>query len=485
VNHARVSGVRNGLFAAARAVEDLVYPPFANRLYLPLVRARKQIGYSAILREAMANQRLPREDLDALQLSKLRALVEHAKASSPFYRERLRGVDASALRTRADLERLPLLEKSDIAAHHERIASERFVGRKFGAVTSGSTGVALRFAFDSRHLGWVDAVQERAQAWWGLRATDRAIILWGRPVDGGFRAQLKIATLYRLRNRLAFNTFALLDDTFLARIVRAIERFRPRLVYGYGSSLGALARHLDRQGETLSEAAAPRVVQFTGDHMFEDEQAIAARVFRAPVASVYGSSEGGGTAQPCPHGGQHLSADHMLVEICRPDGSRAAPGESGEIVITPLHNFAFPFLRYRIGDVGSMREAPCTCGVTLPLMDLEVGKSADLITTSSRERVSPYVLDYLNKHLLRTGVRGIGQFLVEQTGLDDFILHLVKTEPFDPQSVTFFTQKMREYLGDAIRVEVRFVETIPVSSSGKRRWFKKSLASGAPAPRGV
>jgi hypothetical protein len=108
-------------------------------------------------------------------------------------------------------------------------------------------------------------------------------------------------------------------------------------------------------------------------------------------------------------------------------------------------------------------------------MNLEVGKVADRITTSSKKLVSPYSLDYINKHLLRQGIRGIRQFLVEQVGTDDFVLHIVKESPFDPRCVTVFTEKMRDYLGDSIRTEVRFADHIPVSPSGKRRWFQKSI----------
>jgi phenylacetate-CoA ligase len=134
-----------------------------------------------------------------------------------------------------------------------------------------------------------------------------------------------------------------------------------------------------------------------------------------------------------------------------------------------------PLIRYRVGDLGSWRSEPCPCGVTLKTMNLEVGKVADLISTSSKKLVSPYSLDYISKHLLREGIRGIRQFLVEQTATDEFVLHIVKEEPFDPRCVSFFSEKMKEYLGASIRIEVRFTDAIPVSSSGKRRWFQKSI----------
>jgi phenylacetate-CoA ligase len=173
----------------------------------------------------------------------------------------------------------------------------------------------------------------------------------------------------------------------------------------------------------------------------------------------------------------HVSEDHIHVEILRDDGSPAVPGELGEIVITTLNSFAMPFIRYRIGDLGAFTREPCACGRVLRTMSLEVGKVADRITTSSKKLVSPYSLDYINKHLLRTGIRGIRQFLVEQTGRDDFVLHVVREERFDPRCITIFTEKMREYLGDSIRTEVHFTEAIPVAPSGKRRWFLDSQSS--------
>jgi phenylacetate-CoA ligase len=375
------------------------------------------------------------------------------------------------------LRRLPRTTKADVAERMDDMICDRYEGRLFHCVTSGSTGTALRFKQDSSHFGWVEACQDRAHAWWGIDRADRRLILWGRPVAGGAKAQARAWMLSRLRNALSFNTFEELSDPFFARMVDALLRFRPKLVYGYASSIGALAEYMDRKGIVLPRAARPRLVEFTGDHMFAAEKETAERVFGASVASLYASSEAGSLSYTCPQGGLHISSDHLLVEFLREDGTPAGAGEQAEVVVTTLNNFAMPLIRYRVGDLGSFSERTCTCGVTLPLMNLEVGKVADRITTSSKSLVSSYSLDYINKHLLRTGVRGIRHFLVEQTATDDFVLHIVREEPFDPRCVEFFVAKMKEFLGESIRTEVRFTDAIPVSASGKRRWFKKSIGS--------
>lgn len=454
-----------------------LYEAVVERVYLPVVDWRKRSGFGDASREALANARLPRAELDALVLRKLRHLVAHADASSPFYGERFRaaGVGASTVRVAADLARFPLVAKSDVAEHGDRMDSRDYQGRIARGVTSGSTGTALRFRQGAEHEGWIDACWNRGFGWWGVRRGDRRLVLWGRPVDGGTRPQVEAWLKHRLRNGLSFNTFEELTDEFLSRVARSLATFQPRVVYGYGSSIGALAEFIAREKMELEPSARPTLIVYTGDHIYEAERQTAERVIGAPVVSLYGSSEAGSVGYTCPAGSMHVSEDHIHVEFLRPDGTAADAGEQAEIVVTTLNNFAMPLVRYRVGDLGSWRAEPCACGVTLKTMNLEVGKVADLISTSSKKLVSPYSLDYISKHLLRQGIRGIRQFLVEQTGVDDFVLHIVKEEPFDPKCVTFFTEKMKEYLGDSIRTEVRFTGEIPVSASGKRRWFQKSI----------
>jgi phenylacetate-CoA ligase len=346
-------------------------------------------------------------------------------------------------------------------------------------VTSGSTGTALRFRQGQEHEGWIDACWDRAFSWWNVGRGDRRVVLWGRPVAGGLKAQAQAWFKHRLRNGLSFNTFEELTDEFFDGVARSIMTFKPRLIFGYGSSLGALAEYMARAGLALEGKARPNVVVYTGDHIFEAERLTGERVYGAPVVSLYGSSEAGSVGYTCPSGTMHVSEDHIHVEFLRDDGTPAAPGEQAEMVMTTLNNFAMPMIRYRVGDLGSYLEKTCPCGVTLKAMNLEVGKVADRITTSSKKLVSPYSLDYINKHLLRTGVRGIRHFLVEQTGLDDFVLHVVKEEPFDPRCISIFEEKMKDYLGDSIRTTVRFTDAIPVSKSGKRRWFLDSTKTNA------
>jgi phenylacetate-CoA ligase len=298
--------------------------------------------------------------------------------------------------------------------------------------------------------------------------------LWSRPVSPRPTVQLASWAKYRIRNYVQFDTFQQFDDRKVDRIIAAIRKERPRHIYGYGSSIGRVAARLDARGEALSAEERPLLVEYTADHLHPAERAIATRVFGAPVISSYGASECGGVSQECRSGRLHVSVDHAVVEILRRDGSPAEPDEIGEIVLTTLHNGRMPLIRYRIGDLGAYTLSPCDCGVTLPLMSLQAGKAVDLVTTSTADKVSAHLFDYINLHLMKSGVSGVKQFLVEQTGLDQFVLKVVRDQPFDPRSIDLYVDRMKGYLGSQISVRPEFVDDIELAPSGKRRYFRKS-----------
>jgi phenylacetate-CoA ligase len=229
-----------------------------------------------------------------------------------------------------------------------------------------------------------------------------------------------------------------------------------------------------RANERLGDGSELVLVEYTADDMSAHDQAVAREVFGVPVASQYGASETPAIAGQCPHGALHMAIDQCIVEFLRADGTAADPDEQAELVITPLHNYAMPLIRYRVGDLGSYSSQACSCGVTLPVMNLGVGKTVDLITTSRATAVSAHVLDYANLLLIREGVAGIRQFFVEQLELDRFRLSYVSDGAPADQALATFVAIMRQHLGEQVVVECTCVGDIPASPTGKRRYFKNS-----------
>ena len=419
--------------------DSTMYELACKHLYYPVLDHQKRAPYRTAFAEAVRNERLSRSDLAAVQLAKLRAILSHATAI-PLYAERFAqtGLRASDVSSLDELGRLPILTKADVFDAEARLVSPTFEGRVFEGRTSGSTGHALRFKQDSGQVAWVDASQARGRRWWAVDRGDRMVVLWSRPAERSATIELKIWLKNALRNVRHFDAFKDFDESKALLIARTIERQRPRIIYGYGSSLGRLAQLLDASGVSLSERARPQVVEYSADHMYPHERALAGKVFGAHVVTAYGSSECGAVAQQCRHGNLHVSIDHVVVEILKANGSPAEVGENGRILLTTLNNKAMPLIRYEVGDVGRLLGHSCKCGSPLPCMHLESGKSADVIDTSSRRGVNAHVFDWINIALMKEEVRGIRQFLVGQTSEDVFELCVVRERSFDPRSVELF-----------------------------------------------
>lgn len=454
-----------------------MYAAFCRHVYLPALDRLRRLPYPAVRREAFANQRLPPKAFPELQRKKLQRLIDHVREHNPYYRDLFARVGLRSIEKVEDIRALPILEKKDVKEHVERLKSPVFPGKIFHASTSGSTGMSLRFVIDSEHAAWVQACVERGRSWWGLEPGERQLVLFGHPVGAPADTERRIRLRYRARNTIEFDTFRDLDAPRAREILAALRSWKPKLVYGYGSGVGRLAETLRAEGLSLGPGERPLLVEYTADHMFENERLTAEEVFGAPVITAYGARECGGMAQTCSKRKLHWSADHALCEIVRPDGSPADEGEAGDLVVTPFDNFAMSFIRYRIGDRLSFSNEPCGCGITLPVVQLHAGRASDMISTSARSGTSSVVFDFINRvDLVNAGIRGIRQFLVEQTGLDDFTLHVVKDDPFDPRSIEIFERKTRLALGDQINFGVNFVPEIPMAPTGKRRWFMRSYS---------
>jgi phenylacetate-CoA ligase len=122
-----------------------------------------------------------------------------------------------------------------------------------------------------------------------------------------------------------------------------------------------------------------------GNHLHPHYRRAFERAFECSVYERYATMETGLIAHECVEGGSlHVPAEGIVAEIVRADGSPAAPGETGDVLVTSLHNTATPLIRYRIGDQAvSPPDGPCSCGRGLPVFGKVVGRTQDVLRTAS------------------------------------------------------------------------------------------------------
>jgi phenylacetate-coenzyme A ligase PaaK-like adenylate-forming protein len=321
------------------------------------------------------------EQIAEFQARQLRLLLA-AAGRVPFYRERFAaaGVEPDDIRTMADITRIPILERSDL----ERlgVAGLRVPGSwGMRAATSGSLGKPVQFLWPLSHMRWLDASEERARVWLGSEVGTWRLEVRCRPV----RLPQRISAT--LLNATALHAPSMADPRVTRRVLRSLEQRQPTLVWGVSNALYIVAVALLEQGRT----APAKACWSGGNHLHPHYRRALEEAFQCRVYQRYATMETGLIHHECPEGGSlHVPAEGLVAEIVRPDGSRAAPGETGDVLLTPLRNHATPLIRYRVGDRAIAPENErCGCGRGLPIFGTVTGRTRDFLRTQSGALVGP------------------------------------------------------------------------------------------------
>jgi phenylacetate-CoA ligase len=400
-----------------------------------------------------------RDQIADFQWLELRRLLQHVFRSVPYYREKYAaaGIELGDIKTREHFAQLPPLTREDVNAHKPQLCSDEWKGRLVPHATGGSSGVPTRFFITVDSYDWRCAASARAYSWSGYRTGERALYLWGAPVGKVSPLQRAKIDGYRFfRRELVIPTFVQTDKLWQDAYYSAV-RFSPRFVVGYVSSLEQFAKFLQRRkleipGIVAVLASAEPVHQSTRDLVWN--------VFHAPLFNTYGAREFMSIAAECEqHDGLHVHAENLLVES-EPIGDELA----SELLVTDLHNYGMPFIRYRIGDFGSLSDAPCPCGRSLPSIRRVEGRVLEMLRTVDGKVVPGEFFPHLMKE-----IDEVREYQVQQRSLDEVILSVVLTRPFSENSERLLKQEIARVFTPPTRVRVNPVKAIAHLPSGKRR----------------
>ncbi len=440
----------------------------ASKLLFPLQEGLKRHDSVAVRRDMERTQWWSAARLEQLQIERLRALLAHAQAHVPYYRELFaaHGFEPAALQGLADLRRLPLLDKAAISARRDDFKSAQ-AGPLTRFNTGGSSGVPLVFYIGRERVSHDVAAKWRATRWWGVEIGDPEVVVWGSPIE--LKAQDRLRAL---RDRLLRSTLLPAFDMSPARLdefVAQIRRIRPKMLFGYPSALSRIARHAQNRGVPL-HGLGIRVAFVTSERLYDEQRELIAATFGCQVANGYGGRDAGFIAHACPDGGMHITAEDIIVEIVGADGAPLAPGESGEIVVTHLATREFPFIRYRTGDIGALDPAPCSCGRGLPLLQRIDGRSTDFVVAHDGTVMHGLALVYILRDLPQ-----VRAFKNVQESLELTRVLLVALPALDAHGRQAIERGFKARLGAAVLIVIDEVSDIPSEASGKFRYVVSNV----------
>jgi phenylacetate-CoA ligase len=447
---------------------DLYAPLLAKALFpaFEAMRGRPTVG---LLEYLHATERWSADALRDLQVGFLRRLVHHAYMHTQHYRE---AMDAVELRPEdftdvSVLQRLPLLDRETTRATHD---ARRALGGPRIAITktsSGTTGEPITVQYNEESRFWRDATRWRGYGWAGYEIGHRAMHYWGfgPPVTSWIKRN-KIK-LDRMLKRDLYVDCTPRGDAALYDAVAQLEQFQPHVMVAYAAGAAALARFVNRH-DLREWNDIPVIVG--AERLWPEDRAEIVKAF-GPAFETYGSREVMLMGAECGmHDGLHTSMETMIVELIVREGDRtrsARPGETGEVVVTDLHNLAVPLIRYVTGDLAvAHAEERCPCGRGLVKIGPIEGRVTETMHDGNGNPVSGMVFSILIA-LLGNETK---QFQIIQHADKRITMKVVVDGA--PELKASTQQALRDWVVKylpGIPFTIQHVAEIPLTAAGKRK----------------
>jgi phenylacetate-CoA ligase len=430
----------------------------------PLYYARNHSQFLRYWKELDASQYLPEDRLKAKQWHRLEDLLNFVWRNNEFYRARFEeaGVTPDMVKAPEDMKLLPVLSKADVRLNTSRMISDGFrMEELMIAKTGGSTGKALDVYFTEECSEMRNACARRHDRWSGWEVGEPIAAVWGNPhLPAGLREKLKDWLLIPF---IYLDTMSVTEES-VREFAAEWKKVRPTLLFGHAHSIFVLAQYVrDMQIDSIK----PHGIISSSMMLLPHERMVIEEVFGVKVTDRYGCEEVSLIGSECEkHEGMHLNIEHLFIEFIKDDGSYAAPGEPGQIVVTDLMNYSMPFIRYKIEDVGVPTDRKCSCGRGLPLMESVTGRVADFLVKNDGSKVAGVSL--IENTL--TKFPGIDQMQIIQESVDLIRLIIVAGKDYSDgvrhQLINYF----KLIFGEHVDVRVETTDTIKPEPTGKYRF---------------
>lgn len=425
----------------------------SRRLRLALHRRRHRERY-ALLEQLLRNQRLSRAQLMDKQRRDFAAIVRHAFDTTPFYREKYAGVLGGGAGVEASA--LPILSKDEVIRHRDRMVADDVDASKLKiGHTGGSTGKPVSFYYDAYKGELMRAGMCRSYMWSGWMPGEKILNFWGarQDIKGGTRIRKLMKEFAAAEKTIAAYEFS---EEQLHRWAEQVKSYRPVLLQGYASILAELAGFVVANKIRMPDTIVG--VFSTAEVLYGWQRGLMEQAFGCKVFNQYGSREIPNIACECRHGNQHVFTDMVYLESL-------GAGDEDRLAVTSLTNRVMPFIRYEIGDSGRLKEGECACGSPFPMLEMGVCRSNDMVRTRSGKRIYPAYF----VHLL-DGIGGVRQYQFVQVDVDTIMLYLAAESELAPDTLHGLRARIRAEVDETMALEVRYVDEIGRSVSGKHRF---------------
>jgi len=418
------------------------------------------------------------EQIQHHQLLQAKSLLVHAATTVQHYKQT---IPQSIMESVGDLDwvlwqSIPILERKDVQEFSQNLIS-KMIPQSHQPVgigmTSGSTGRPISLMRTKVTSMMWDAFTLRAHLWYDRNLSKkRAAIKY-------FESGVAIAPIgaQQLGWGSASDMFlphgevvALNVSTPIQEQVQWLLKEQPDYLVSYPSNLTAIAEHCIRGGIKLPNL---RELATIGELLCVEQRIVCREAFGLEIIDTYSAEEVGYIAMQCPLNQHlHIQSENVLVEVIDDDGNPCKPGEIGRVIITTLHNFAKPLIRYAIGDYAEVGES-CECGRGLPVLKKVMGRARNMFVKPNGDLFWP-VAPRVSKGY-ESYAQALRQIQYVQKALDWIEIRLVVTDVPPKGWEESFILNISKLYNYPYKVTFTYVKNIPSGKNGKFEEFVNEL----------
>lgn len=414
----------------------------------------------AIQYQLEQSQWWPQQRILDLQLQQFSLVFQHAVTMVPYYRQRFAPWSAG-VSDWVQYRDLPLSSRREIqqagaAMHSEAPPPEH--GPVVATESSGSTGSPLV----TRGTGWSQLM------WYAFLLRDH---LWhGRDLGG------KLAAIRSKTTAVKFPNWGLATSPYvtgpsvvhgvtgdLDEQLRWLAEENPEYLLSLATNVLALAR---RSLETGLRLPRLRQVRTYAESLRPETRDVVRAAWGVEVVDSYSSEELGYLGLQCPAcESYHVQSEGVILEVLDGEGQPCRPGEVGQVVVSTLHNFAMPLLRYASGDFAEVGE-PCPCGRGLPVLKRIVGRQRNMFLRPDGGQYWPSFASQVWRELAP-----VTQFQIVQTARDALEFRIMAPRDLTAEESQRLIAALHEALGFVYRTTLLRLPEIPRTAGGKYEDF--------------
>lgn len=460
-------------------------PSAHSTIVWPALPAPEAAAKLAVLQQLDQSQWWTPAQLFSQQLRQAGTLLQHAYAKLPFYRDRLAeaGFLPGKALTPEVWSRIPILTRADLQQAGAALYAAEIPqghGATYEISSSGSTGRPVK-AKGSKVVQFIwDVLTLREHMWHrrdfaGSLAAIRSVPnnaadypkggagqVWGRAMQGVFGTG---------------PSYVLSIASRTEEQIEWLQRVQPDYLLIYPSALRELLVQCRDRGITIPRL---REVRTVSELLSESTRNLCREVWGLGIVDLYSTQENGYLAFQCPdHEHYHAQSEAILLEVLDETGAPCRPGEIGQVVATPLLNFAMPMIRYAVGDLAEVGAA-CPCGRGLPVLKRILGRTRDMLVYPDGRKAWALMGD-----MYYTEIPAVRQFQIVQHAVDDLELKIVADRPLTSEEEAQLRGWMHNRCGHAFPIRITYHDDIPRSAGGKFQDFRCDIPEAAmPAPSG-